>query len=48
MRAQPGKVYYLLIKTKLDKITIIVDYNKIQSLGKVSDIIELEPIKKKI
>ena len=32
---------------KLDNLTIIVDYNKIQSLGKVSEIIELEPIKKK-
>ena len=32
---------------KLDNLTIIVDYNKIQSLGKVSEIIELEHIKKK-
>lgn len=32
---------------KLDNLTIIIDYNKIQSLGKVSEIIKLEPLKKK-
>ena len=28
---------------RLDNLTVIVDYNKIQSLGNVSDILELEP-----
>lgn len=28
----------------LDNLTVIIDYNKIQSLGNVSDILELEPL----
>lgn len=32
---------------KLDNLVLIVDYNKIQSLGNVKDIIELEPLKAK-
>ena len=31
----------------LDNLTIIVDYNKIQSLGYVREVINLEPLKKK-
>ena len=29
---------------KLDNLTVIIDYNKIQSLGPVSDVLELEPL----
>lgn len=29
---------------RLDNLTLIVDYNKIQSLGRVSDVMELEPL----
>ena len=29
---------------KLDNLTVIVDYNKIQSLGRVKDVIDLEPL----
>lgn len=32
---------------KLDNLVAIVDYNKIQSLGKTKDILDLEPFKKK-
>lgn len=32
---------------KLDNLILIVDYNKIQSLGNVSDILSLEPLKQK-
>lgn len=31
----------------LDNLVLIVDYNKIQSLGAVKDVIELEPLKQK-
>ena len=29
---------------RLDNLTVIVDYNKVQSLGAVSDVLELEPL----
>ena len=29
---------------KLDNLTVIVDYNKIQSLGRVKDVIDLDPL----
>ncbi len=32
---------------RLDNLTLIVDYNKIQSLGAVSEVIELEPLAEK-
>jgi len=32
---------------KLDNLTIIVDYNKYQGLGKVKDVLDIEPIRKK-
>lgn len=32
---------------KLDNLTVIVDYNKIQSLGRVEDVINLEPLAEK-
>jgi transketolase len=32
---------------KLDNLTLIVDYNKIQSLGNVDEVLTLEPIRKK-
>jgi transketolase len=32
---------------KLDNLILIVDYNKIQSLGNVKDVLDLEPLKKK-
>ena len=32
---------------KLDNLTLIVDYNKIQSLGNVDDVLALEPLKRK-
>ena len=32
---------------KLDNLTVIIDYNKIQALGPVQDIINLEPLAKK-
>jgi transketolase len=32
---------------RLDNLTVIVDYNKIQSLGNVCDVMELEPFKEK-
>lgn len=32
---------------KLDNLTLIIDYNKIQSLGNVKDIIDLEPLTSK-
>ncbi len=32
---------------KLDNLTLIVDYNKIQSLGNVDDVLSLEPLKSK-
>jgi transketolase len=32
---------------KLDNLTVIIDYNKIQSLGNVKDILDLEPLKDK-
>jgi transketolase len=32
----------------LDNLVLIVDYNKIQSLGAVSDVIELEPLRAKL
>lgn len=32
----------------LDNLTVIIDYNKIQSLGAVKDVLELEPLKAKI
>lgn len=32
---------------KLDNLTVIVDYNKLQGFGKVKDIIDLEPFTKK-
>ncbi|MEM3609793.1 MAG: transketolase [Candidatus Anstonellales archaeon] len=33
---------------KLDNLTLIIDYNKIQSFGKVEDVINLEPLKEKL
>lgn len=33
---------------RLDNLTLIVDYNKIQSLGRVSDVMELEPLSDKL
>ncbi len=33
--------------TKLDNLTVIVDYNKIQSLAHVAEVLDLEPFKKK-
>lgn len=35
-------------KHKLNKLTIIMDYNKIQSYGRTKEVLDLEPIKKKI
>jgi transketolase len=32
---------------QLDNLVVIIDYNKVQSLGLVADIIQLEPLKKK-
>ncbi|MCX6248480.1 MAG: transketolase [Bacteroidetes bacterium] len=32
---------------KLDKLTLIVDYNKIQSLGRTDEVLSLEPLKSK-
>lgn len=32
----------------LDNLTVIIDYNKIQSFGSVKDVLELEPLKAKI
>ncbi len=32
---------------KLDNLTVIVDYNKIQSLGRVKDVIDLDPLAEK-
>ena len=32
---------------KLDNLTLIVDYNKIQSMGNTDDILSLEPLKQK-
>jgi len=32
---------------KLDNLTVIIDYNKIQSLGNVKDVIDLEPLAEK-
>lgn len=32
---------------QLDNLTVIVDYNKIQSFGRVSDVLELEPLAEK-
>jgi transketolase len=32
---------------QLDNLTIVVDYNKIQSFGRVEDVIKLEPLKQK-
>lgn len=33
---------------KLDNLTVIVDYNRIQALGKMEDVIEMEPFSKKL
>ncbi len=33
---------------KLDNLTVIVDYNRIQALGKMEDVIEMEPFAKKM
>jgi transketolase len=33
---------------QLDNLVLIIDYNKIQSLGAVSDVIELEPLRAKL
>ncbi len=32
---------------KLDNLTIIVDYNKIQSFGRIEEVLALEPLKSK-
>jgi transketolase len=32
---------------RLDNLTVIIDYNKIQSLGSVHEVLELEPFKAK-
>ena len=31
----------------LDNLVVIIDYNKIQSLGKIKNILNIEPLKKK-
>lgn len=33
---------------KLDNLTVIVDYNRVQALGKMEDVIEMEPFSKKL
>ncbi len=33
---------------KFDNLTVIVDYNRVQALGHVEDVIELEPFSQKI
>lgn len=33
---------------KLDNLTVIIDYNRVQALGKMEDVIEMEPFAKKI
>lgn len=33
---------------RLDNLVVIIDYNKIQSLGRVEDVIQLEPLKAKL
>jgi transketolase len=33
---------------KLDNLTVIIDYNKIQSLGNVKDVLDLEPLSSKL
>jgi len=33
---------------KLDNLTVIIDYNRIQALGKMEDVIEMEPFAKKL
>ena len=35
-------------KHKLDNLTVIIDYNKIQSLGNVKDVLDLEPMVSKL
>ncbi|MEK7643493.1 MAG: transketolase [Patescibacteria group bacterium] len=32
---------------KLDNLTVIIDYNKIQSFGRTADVLDLEPLKQK-
>ena len=32
---------------KLDNLTVVIDYNKIQSFGAVKDVLDLDPLKKK-
>lgn len=33
---------------KLDNLTVIIDYNRVQALGKMEDVIEMEPFAKKL
>ena len=33
---------------KFDNLTVIVDYNRVQALGHVEDVIELEPFARKV
>lgn len=33
---------------RLDNLVVIIDYNKIQSLGRVEDVVQLEPLKAKL
>ena len=33
---------------KLDNLTVVVDYNRVQALGKTKDVIEMEPFAKKL
>ena len=35
-------------KHKLDNLTLIIDYNKIQSYGFLNEVVDIEPLKKKL
>jgi transketolase len=41
------EAFLLAAQLKLDNLVVIIDYNKIQSLGFVKDVIDLEPLKEK-
>ncbi|MCL4418586.1 transketolase [Patescibacteria group bacterium] len=48
---QEGTIWEALLlasQFKLNNLTLIIDYNKLQAFGRVSDVIELEPLGEKI
>ena len=48
MRVQLGNHYCYALLHKLDNLYIIIDYNKIQSLDFVKNVLRIEPLTKKI